>query len=133
MPKRTIRHKVVTFTDADKNNQVATRGQTVDIPAKEIERLEPLGAFTPEDETGEPPAPPTGSQVDAVTGDSTDAELSAFVANATVDEVSDTLAKNPDLAERVLAAETDIARLNNVAPRKGVVSAVEVAVKNRTA
>lgn len=124
--EKTIQHALLRYTDEHGATQLAFRGQTVQIPEDQVERLESLGTFT--QEVGEEPTN-NGTMTDTLTADSSDEEFQAWVRSATNDDVSALLSENPNLAERILTAETQV---KDGQPRAGVEKAVQAAVESRS-
>lgn len=105
MPKRKIRHATVQyFTQKDENGrprnyETAFRGQIVDIPADQVERLDSLGATVPTDQDLERPG-----RMLALPDTATDAEITSWVMGATEDEVKALVASRPVMAARIESA-----------------------------
>lgn len=98
--KRTVRHALFTYALPGGGQAVAFRGQTVELSEEDAERGDALGAFTEGGDTPEPagdlaPFPKEG----------TDAERDAWVRNGTVEEITNAVHDDPEIAPAVIAAE----------------------------
>lgn len=109
MAERTIKILLFRWVDEEGYDRYARKGDTVELAAKDAARGDADGAFVTEEDAA-PDQPTIGP-------DSTDAELSSWVSDATVPEVVDAAGGDPAFAERLLLAEND-ATGND--PRKGV-------------
>lgn len=103
MAKKTIRIRSFWYTDDDGNRRDARRGDEVDLSAGDVKRGEKIGAF------GTPPD--ADASVAAASADfaaRSDEDLEQWIRDEqpTVQEVVDATGGDPDLAERLLDAET---------------------------
>lgn len=126
---RTVRHafvswEVVPTKPGEPFQQFRiSRGETYDFPAEVVERYEPFGAFEPI--TGQ--QAPVFGEVN-ITPESSDADLSNFVATATAVELARFVQSNPDMADRISQAlETAAGTVN---PPQGPTTADGVATSD---
>lgn len=108
MAERKVRHATVQyFIKDDKGNvtsfETAFRGQIVDIPADQVERLDSLYATVPVDADLERPG-----RMLTLPETAGDAEILSWVMGASNSEVEALVAERPAMAGRILAAKESV-------------------------
>jgi hypothetical protein len=104
--KRTIRHALVRYTvkKGERSSfETAFRGQTVDIPDDQVERLDALGATVLPGVVLERPG-----TMSLLPHTASDSEILNWVIGATEDESNDLAAERPEMAERIAAAQATV-------------------------
>jgi hypothetical protein len=111
MAERTIKILSFNYSDAEGNWRTAWQGQSVELSEEDIARGEEAGAFVTEEVAAD--------EAGAISLESTDEELEAFVKDAKISKVVEAAGQDAEFAKRLLEAE-NAATGND--PRKGVVA-----------
>lgn len=120
MPKRLVRHALVTYV-VNERQEMAFRGQVVDLSDAEAKRFDALGATVPEDAELERPG-----TLAALPESPTDEEVIAFAVAATDTELRATLQARPELGPRIEGAKRYVVDLRK-AQDEGLAAAAKAA------
>lgn len=101
--KRKIRHALVAYTSAEGTSEIAFRGQIVDIPDEQVERLDELNATVDPDLDLQRP----GTMM-ALPETASDAEIMSWVIGATNEELESLVRERPVMATRIEAAKAAV-------------------------
>lgn len=94
-----IRHGLAFYIGEDGHQYTAFRGQRVDVPSSEAERLKTLGAAVAADDEL-----PMLGRITPIPNTASDEELIAWVSVANNAEIAEAIAEQPALGDRLLAA-----------------------------
>lgn len=103
MPRAKIVHAMAFYFDKDDNQQIAWRGQVVDLSEKDYEHLDAIGALIPADSEL-----PVHGKLTPLPNMASDEELIAWVSVATKAEIAAAIADHPALADRLQSAHDEI-------------------------
>jgi hypothetical protein len=117
-----IRHGLAYYIDEDGHQYTAFRGQKVDVPFEEAERLKALGAAIPHDEEL-----PMLGRITPLPNTASDEELIAWVSVATKAEVAQAIAEHPALGDRLLNARDIV--LKRLEDQNEILSGVDGVVR----